>query len=209
METCQALITRLPYAPKYDAEAILKAADQIDSRGLLFVSCPIHTESPEAPWLLLSDLMSDRRNDAGQVTPGLKLVSVVSWLRDRLIVVIRSKRLTNSWEPIFILAKNNDYIFDREAVMKVKKGLEGRAGAFDEDEFKTCVGDHWPIRNDRRDRRYLPAQVVINAGQLAGVQPGGKILDLHHNPSIKEACEIVGWKYVDGGLASHFRRNKV
>jgi hypothetical protein len=199
METCQALITRLPYAPKYDAAPILEAVQGIDSRGLICVSVPIHTENPEAPWLLLGDFMKG----------GLKLISVASWVRDRLIVVIRSKRLTNSWEPIFLMAKAEDYILDRDAAMKVKKGLEGREGAFDEDEFKTCVGDHWPIRNDRRDRRYLPGQAVLNCGQLSGLQPGDKVLDPHFNPSIKEACELVGWKHVDGGLASPFRGKKL
>jgi hypothetical protein len=198
VESCQALITRLPYAESYDAKPVLEAAKRVDERGLICVSVPIHTDAPEGPWRFLGEALAG----------GLKLVSVVSWVRDRLIVVMRSKRLTNAWEPIFIFSKADDYILDRDAAMKVKKGLEGREGAFDEDEFKTCVGDHWPIRNDRRDRRFLPAQVTVNCGQLSGLQPGDRVLDLHFNPSIKEACELVGWTHVDGGLSSAIRGKK-
>jgi hypothetical protein len=108
----------------------------------------------------------------------------------------------------FILAKGDDYIFDRDAATKVKKGFEGREGAFDEDEYRTCIGDHWPIRNDRRDRRFMPAQVVFNCGQLGGLQPGDRVLDPYANPGVKEACSILGWQHIDGGLPSQFRGKK-
>jgi hypothetical protein len=195
VDSCQALITRLPYANRYSAGPVLEQAARVDERGLVCLSVPVHVDRPEAPWELLSALLAG----------GLKLVGVASWLRDRHVVVVRSRRLTNAWEPVFLLSRSPDYILDRDAATKVKKGFEGREGSFDEDEFRTCVGDHWPVRNDRRDRRYLPAGVVMNCGQLAGLAPGSAVLDPWANPGVKETCEVLGWRHVDGGLPSQVR----
>lgn len=186
----QALITRFPYASRYDANIVLEQAKQIDARGLIFVSVPIHVEKPLAPFKLAYDLCQ----------AGMVLVSVVSWYRDRHIVTTKSRKLSNTWEPIFILARQEDYIIDRQSATKVKKGFEGREGSFDEDEYETCVGDHWPIRNDRRDRRFLPMNVVMNCGQLACLQSGHRVYDPYGNPGVKNTCKLLGWEYVDGGL---------
>jgi len=199
---CQALITRLPYPQgnkkHYDAGILREQIAKVDARGLVCLSVPIHVDAPDAPFRLMLELQKS----------GLELVACVSWFRDRHIVTQRSRRLSNTWEPLFIFAKSDEYIFNRDAATKVKKGFEGREGAFDEDEYRTCIGDHWPIRNDQRNRIYLPAQVTLNCGQLAGLQPGMSVLDPFYNPGIEEACELLGWKYVDGGLPGAFPRDQ-
>jgi hypothetical protein len=199
--TYPVLITRLPYAPRYKADPILKEVKKVDLRGLICLSMPIHIEHPNNGGKLISDL-----EDAGLI-----LVSKIAWYRDRHIVTTKSKRLTNTWEPIAVFSKTKNYVINREAVTKVKKGFEGREGAFDEEEFQTCLGDHWPVRNDRRDRRFLPAMVVLNCGQLADIQKGEEVYDPYGNPGIRDACHFIGWKYKDGELpnaARHAKRAK-
>lgn len=197
-KSSQVLITRLPYAPRFKAAPILEMAKLIDARGLICLSMPIHVEHPNNGGRLICEL-----EDAGLIT-----VALVSWHRDRHIVTTKSRRLTNTWEPLVILARQKNYHINREAATKIKKGFEGREGAFEEDEFVTCCGDHWPIRNDRRDRRFLPAQLVLNCGQLADIQPGDRVLDPYGNPGVKDACNPLGWNYVDGELFSPARNSK-
>ena len=197
-KNAQTLITRLPYALTYDPAPILEQAKKIDDRGLISISIPIHLESPNNGGRLISAL-----EDAG-----LYLVAKIVWYRDRHIVATKSKRLTNTWEPIAIFSKSKDYIMSRDNTAKIKKGYESREAAFDEDEYLTCIGDHWPVRNDRRDRRFLPETVVLNLAQLADLQPGDTILDPYGNPGVKDTCKLFGWKYFDSGLKSDARNAK-
>lgn len=189
-QTYPVLITRLPYAKRYESDLILSAAQNVDARGLICLSMPVHIESPNNGGRLICEL-----EDAGLI-----LVAKVCWYRDRHIVTTRSKRLTNTWEPLAIFSKSKNYVINREAVTKIKKGFEGREGAFDEEEFQTCIGDHWPVRNDRRDRRYLPAGVVLNCGQLGDLQAGDSVYDPYGNVGIRDACQLVGWGYVEGNF---------
>lgn len=191
----QVLITRLPYDDEYSPEPILDMARRVDKRGLICLSIPLHVERPNNGGKLIYELEQN----------GLFLVAKICWYRDRHIVTIKSRRLTNTWEPLALFSPSKDYLLNREAATKIKKGFEGREGVFDEDEFQTCLGDHWPIRNDRRDRRFLPAGVVLNCGQLADLQPNDHVLDPYGNPGIRDACRILGWNYVDGGLANPAR----
>lgn len=197
-KNAQTLITRLPYALTYDPAPILEQAKKIDDRGLISISIPIHLESPNNGGRLISAL-----EDAG-----LYLVAKIVWYRDRHIVATKSKRLTNTWEPIAIFSKSKDYIMCRDNTAKIKKGYESREAAFDEDEYLTCIGDHWPVRNDRRDRRFLPETVVLNLIQLADLQPGDTVLDPYGNPGVKDTCKLFGWNYVDSGLKSDARDAK-
>jgi hypothetical protein len=194
----QTLITRLPYENTYDPKPILEEAKKIDERGLISLSIPIHLESPNNGGRLISQL-----EDAG-----LYLVAKIVWYRDRHIVATKSKRLTNTWEPIAIFSQSKKYIISRDAASKIKKGYESRETAFDEDEYLTCIGDHWPVRNDRRDRRFLPEGIVLNLAQLADLNPGDCVLDPYGNPGIKDACRLFGWEYLDGNLPSDARNVK-
>jgi DNA modification methylase len=195
--TYQTLITRLPYASKYDPKPILEAAKLIDARGLISISIPMHTEHPNNGGELIAELEK----------AGLILVAKIAWHRDRHIVTGK-RRLTNAWEPIAIFAKAKNYIINRDAPSKTKKGFENRETSFDEDEYKTCIGDFWPIRNDRADRRWLPQLVVLNCAQLADLQPGDTIYDPYGNPGVKKAAEAFDWKYKDGNLPSETRNSK-
>ncbi len=150
--TASVLISRLPYLKKYDSKLIFDESQKTDARGLICLSIPVHLESPTNAFKLISEL-SDM---------GLNLVAVISWHRDRHIVASRSKRLTNAWEPIAVFSRSKEWVIDREGPSRPKRGAAGREEQFDEDEFLTCVGDHWPIRCDRRDRRLLPSQIVLN-----------------------------------------------
>jgi DNA modification methylase len=197
-KNAQTLITRLPYAASYDTAPILEEAKKVDERGLISLSIPIHLESPNNGGRLISSL-----EDAG-----LYLVAKIVWYRDRHIVATKSKRLTNTWEPIAIFSKSKNYIMSRDNASKIKKGFESRETAFDEDEYLTCIGDHWPIRNDRRDRRFLPETVVLNLIQLADLSPGDRVLDPYGNPGVRDACQLFGWSYVDSGLPSDARDAK-
>lgn len=201
-QTYQVLITRLPYARpprfRFNPKPILEAAKQIDARGLICVSMPIHVENPNNGGRLICDL-----EDAGLIC-----VAKIAWYRDRHIVTTKSRRITNTWEPIAIFGQSKNYIINREAATKIKKGFEGREGAFDEDEFLTCLGDHWPVRNDRRDRRFLPSGIVLNCGQLADIHVGDQVLDPYGNPGVRDACRDLGWLYVDGGLTNVARDAK-
>jgi hypothetical protein len=194
----QVLITRLPYAPRFKPTPILEMAKHIDARGLICLSMPLHVEHPNNGGRLVCEL-----EDAGLIC-----VALVAWFRDRHIVTTKSRRLTNTWEPLAIMALQKNYHINREAATKIKKGFEGREGAFEEDEFLTCIGDHWPCRNDRRDRRFLPAGIVLNCGQLADLQPGDRVLDPYGNPGVRDACEPLGWQYVDAMLPSPARNAK-
>lgn len=194
----QSLITRLPYAKEYDSAVIIQQSKDVDERGLISISIPIHLESPNNAGRLISKLEE----------AGLILVSLIIWNRDRHIVASKSKRLTNTYEPIAIFSKSKNYILSRDSAAKIKKGFESRDTAFDEDEYLTCIGDHWPIRNDRRDRRFLPETIVLNLAQLADIQSDHKILDPYGNPGVKDACKHFGWTYVDGGLPSDARDAK-
>lgn len=197
-KSAQTLITRLPYAAAYDAAPILEESKKIDERGMISLSIPIHLESPNNGGRLIADL-----EDAG-----LYLVAKIVWYRDRHIVATKSKRLTNTWEPIAIFSKSKNYIISRDNTSKIKKGYESRETAFDEDEYLTCIGDHWPVRNDRRDRRFLPETVVLNLIQLADLQPGDSVLDPYGNPGVKDTCRLFGWDYIDTGLPSDARDAK-
>jgi hypothetical protein len=194
----QALIARMPYAERYETKPILDSAKHVDERGLICVSVPINVEAPEAVSAFIQALTQ----------AGLTMVAMVSWFRDRHIVTTKSKRLTNCWEPIVLFSKSKDYILNREAVYKMKRGFEGKDNTFDEDEFLTCIGDHWPVRNDRRDRRFLPATIVLNCAQLADLKPGDAVIDPFGNPGVKETCANLGWKYVDSGYPSNVRGMK-
>jgi hypothetical protein len=189
------MITRLPYSSEYDPNPILEMAKKVDERGIICLSIPIHIEFPGNGCKLICDLQKS----------GLVLISVIAWYRDRHIVTTKSRRLTNTWEPIAIFSRNKNYIMNRESAAKLKKGYEGKDISFDENEYLTCIGDHWPVRNDRRDRRYLPSGIVMNCGQLGDLQPGHKVLDPYGNPGIKDTCDQLGWTYVDGGLSSEAR----
>jgi len=191
IETYPVMITRLPYAKRYDPVPVVVAAKKVDLRGLICISMPIHVESPNNGGRLICEL-----EDAGFI-----LVSKIAWYRDRHIVTTKSKRLTNTWEPLVIFSKVKNYVMNREAVTKVKKGFENREGAYDEEEFQTCIGDHWPCRNDRRDRRYLPSGIVLNCGQLADLHEGDAVYDPYGNIGVKDTCELMGWVHVDGGLS--------
>ena len=190
-----AIISRLPYSKKYNAEEVFDQAQKVDLKGLISLSIPMHLESPGNGLKLISQLCE----------MGLHLVAVVSWHRDRHIVASRSKRLTNAWEPIAIFSRSKDWFIDRDGPSRPKRGAAGREEQFDEDEFLTCVGDHWPIRCDRRDRRLLPAQVILNLIQLSGLGKGDTILDPWGNPTVKEQCETLGLKYSDSGLENTLR----
>lgn len=193
--TSQCLITRLPYAPVYDPKVILEFAQQVDERGLICLSIPVHVDSPNNGGRLIYELEQ----------AGLYLFAKIVWYRDRHIVTSRSKRLTNTYEPIAIFSRSKNYIVNREAASKIKKGFENREAAFDEDEYLTCIGDHWPIRNDRRDRRFLPAGVVLNCVQLADLHQLDTVLDPYGNPGIRDAVVNLGFKYLDGNLPSDAR----
>jgi hypothetical protein len=190
----QAIVTRLPYALKYDPQPILDAVKEIDDRGLIFVSIPIHVDAPNNGGVLIDQLEK----------AGLFLVAKVCWYRDRHVVT-KNRRLTNTWEPIGVFSKNKNYVINRDAPSKLKQGFEARDTAFDDEQFLTCIGDHWPVRNDRSDRRFLPQTVVLNCAQLADLEPEDTILDLYGNPGVKKACEAFNWTYRDAGLASEFR----
>jgi hypothetical protein len=104
-----------------------------------------------------------------------------------------------------VFSRSKEYYIDRDGPARPKRGVSGREEQFDEDEFLTCVGDHWPIRSDKRDRRLLPAKVVLNLIQLGGLGKGDTILDPWGNPSIKEQCDLLEVKYVDGMIPSQLR----
>jgi len=197
-KNAQALITRLPYAPKYDPKIILEAALGVDERGLLCVSIPVHMDSPNNGGALIAELEKG----------GLFLVAKIAWHRDRNIVAQKSKKLTNYWEPIAIMSRSKEYLFNRDAPARLKKGFESREDPFNEENYASCVGDHWSARNDRADRRFLPQTIVLNCAQLSDLQPGDTILDPYGNPGVKKSCEMFGWKYRDGGLPSDARKSK-
>lgn len=191
----QTIITRLPYALEYETGPILEAAKLIDERGLIFVSIPIHVENPNNGGVLIYELEK----------AGLFVVSKIAWHRDRGIIT-KNRRLTNTWEPLAIFSKTKNYIINRDAPSKLKQGFDARDTQFDEDQFLTCIGDHWAVRNDRADRRFLPQTVVLNCAQLADLEPNDTILDLYGNPGVKKACDAFGWQYQDGELPSEFRK---
>lgn len=191
----QSMITRLPYAKSYDPDFIFELTKKVDEKGLVSISVPIHTENPGNALKLITQLQDK----------GLFLVSVISLHRDRHIVTSRSKRLTNSWEPIAVFSRSKDYVIDRDGPARPKRGVSGREEQFDEDEFLTCVGDHWPIRSDKRDRRLLPGKVTLNLIQLAGLTVGDKVIDPYGNPAIKEQCELLGVVFIDGQEKSVLR----
>jgi len=195
LKSIQALITRLPYAQRYNASELFPFVEKVDLRGLICISMPVHVESPSNGARFITDMEE----------MGLTLCAYVSWYRDRHIVTTKSRRLTNTWEPIAIFSRSPRYILNRESATKVKKGYENRENAYSEDEFETCIGDHWPVRNDRRDRRFLPAGIVLNCGQLADIHPGDLVLDPYGNPGVRDACLTLGWNYVDGELTGSFR----
>ena len=194
-ESVSILIGRIPYSKDYDLNAIDLMASKVDNKGLICLSIPIHVEAPTNFIKLIAHLESK-----------YNVVSLISWHRDRHIVTTKSKRLTNAWEPLLILSKSPSWHLDRDTPSKPKKGAAGREEQFDEDEFLTCIGDHWPVRFDRRDRRLLPAQIVLNLIQLGGISSGDTVLDPWGNPSIKEQCEAFGMTYCDGGLESPIRK---
>ena len=195
--SAQALISRLPYSKSYDIKPILNAVNKIDIRGIAAISIPIHTENPVNAFKLIAELQE----------AGMNLISVIAFHRDRHIVTTRSKRLSNAWEPIVVFSKSKDWYIDRDGPARPKRGVSGREEQFDEDEFLTCVGDHFPIRSDKRDRRFLPAQVTLNIIQLAGLNKGDSILDPWGNPAIKEQCELLGIKYIDDNMPSQVRED--
>ncbi len=195
----QALITRLPYSKRFDVKSILEMIRKVDEKGLIFISMPINVEVPSNGSRLICALEDT----------GLVVVAQVAWNRDRSVVCTRSKRLTNTWEPLVIISRSKAYVINRESVQKIKKGFEGKDGSLEDDDYLCCIGDSWQVRNDRRDRRFLPAQIVLNAGQLADLQKGDLVLDPYGNPGVRDACASLGWKYVDGGLPSAARSAKV
>lgn len=196
--SAQAIITRLPYAPKYDIKPILAATEKLDDRGLICISIPIHVDAPNNGGLLIHELEQ----------AGLFLVAKVCWHRDRHIVTTKSRRLTNAWEPLALFSKSKNYLLNRDAPAKIKKGFESRENAFDEENYSCCIGDHWSVRNDRADRRFLPQTVVLNCVQLSDLQPGDLVLDPYGNPGVKKTCELFGFKFKDGGLANDARSSK-
>ena len=196
--SAQALITRLPYALKYDPKPILEASKEIDERSLICVAIPVHVEAPNNGGVLIAELEKE----------GLFLVAKVAWHRDRGIVMNKSRRLTNYWEPIAIFSRNKNHIMNRDAPARLKKGFESRENPFDEDSYASCVGDMWAVRNDRADRRFLPQTVVLNCAQLADLQPGDVIFDPYGNPGVRKTCEMFGWKFKDGNLPNDARKAK-
>jgi DNA modification methylase len=198
-KSAQALITRLPYDESYDPEEVLKFANQVDERGLIFVSIPIHPEAPNNGGELIYKLEQ----------AGLYLCAKIVWHRDRHVVCSKSKRLTNAWEPLAVFSRSKSYVINRDAPAKIKKGWEVKETPFDEDSYLTCVGDHWAIRNDRRDRRYLPQTLVLNCIQLADLHPGDAILDPYGNPGVSDTCEAFGYAYRDGGAPSEIRETQM
>lgn len=191
----QTLITRIPYAEEYDASVLLEAVQNIESRALICLSIPMHVENPFGSIKLINDL----------VIGGLHLVSLIAWFRDRHVVVSKSRRLTNCWETLAIFSRSADYIIAKDSIRKLKRGFEGKENTFDPEEFLTCQGDHWTVRNDRRDRRFLPATIVLNCGQLADLKPGDMVADPFGNPGVRDACATLGWKYLDTGYPSNIR----
>lgn len=195
MNLCQVLITRLPYAVRHNIEPLVKFMDQVDLRGLSFISIPLHVENPNIDGQIICELEK----------AGFILVAKIVWQRDRLIICSKSKRLSNMWETIAVFSRSPNYILNRDAPAKVKRGYESKESAFTEEEFLTCIGDHWTVSNDRRDRRFLPQTIVLNCAQLAGLHPEDTILDPFGIPSIKETCKAFNWNYKDGGLKSDIR----
>lgn len=192
------MITRLPYSRKYDARPLLDFIKHVDVRGLICLSVPVHIEAPNNGGELIAILEQ----------AGLTLVAKVAWYRDRHIVTTKSRRLTNTWEPVAIFSRASNYVIQREQATKIKRGFEGRENIYNEEDFVTCIGDHWAIRNDRRDRRFLPATLVLNCGQLAGLNFGDRVLDPYGNPGVKDTCGVMGWTYIDGGLENSARTSK-
>jgi hypothetical protein len=191
----QALISRMPYAKTWDSAPVIDQASQVDKRGLICLSMPIHVDAPGNGAKLLTELE----------IAGFHLVSLISWHRDRHVVTTRSRRITNAWEPIAVLCRGKDWHIDRDGPARPRRGAAGREEQFDEDEFLTCIGDHWPVRCDRRERRLLPSLVILNLIQLAGLGKGDKILDPWGNPTIQEQCDALGLNYHDGGLPNQLR----
>lgn len=185
----QTMITRLPYAEQYDVRQFLEATKQVEERALISVAIPVHVDNPFGAMKFIADA----------VAGGLTLAAVAVWQRDRHIVVTRSSRLTNMWEPVAIFSRSADYVINKDSVRKIKKGFEGKENTFDADEFLCCIGDLWNIRNDRRDRRFLPGNLVLNCAQLADIKPGDTVLDPWGNPGVRDTCATLGWKYVDLG----------
>lgn len=183
--TFQAIITRLPYEERFDAAPIIEAAKNIDDKGLICISMPIHLENPNNGGILINQLEE----------AGLILCAKVAWSRDRHIATKSSKRLTNMWEPLAIFAKVKNHSFNREAPSKYKKDFENRETAFDDDLNLCCIGDHWIVSSGRSDIRTVPQGVVINCAQLADLQPNDTVLDIYPNSGIKQACELFGWNY--------------
>ena len=194
----QALITRLPYAEKHDPKPIIEASKKVDLRGLICLSIPIHIENPNGDGDLIAELQK----------AGLFLVAKIVWFRDRHIVTTRSKRLTNTYETLAIFSRSKSWIINRDAASKLKRGFENREANFDDEEYQCCIGDHWAVRNDRRDRRYLPDGIILNCAQLADLQPKDTVLDLYGIPTIEEACKTYGWTYRDLGLTSPLRAKR-
>lgn len=191
----QTMITRLPYAESYPTHAILEATAKVEDRALISIAIPIHVDNPFGAIEFVSEM----------VKAGLHLVSIIAWNRDRHVVVTKSRRLTNQYELIAIFSRSKNYIISKDQIRKMKRGFEGKENTFDPDEFLCCAGDMWSCRNDRRDRRFLPATIVLNCGQLADLKQGDSVLDPYGIPSIRETCQSIGWKYVDGGLPSVIR----
>jgi hypothetical protein len=191
----QILIARLPYEKNWETGPILTQANKVDIRGLICLSMPLHVEAPGNGARLVTELQ-----DAG-----LTLVALVCWHRDRHVVTTRSRRLTSTWEPLAVMCRSQDWHIDRDGPARPRRGAAGREEQWDEDEFLTCSGDHWPVRCDGRDRRLLPAGVTLNLLQLGGLAPGDSVLDPWGNPAIKEQCDALGLKYEDGGLPSRLR----
>lgn len=190
----QVMITRLPY----NTTSLLPVLDLvrcIDDRGIFCFATPIRIEKPSNVAQVITAVEA----------AGHPLISLIAWHRDRHIVTSNSKTLTNTWEPILIFGKTKRFHVNRDFITKIKKGFETKDGVFDEDEFSTCLGDHWPVRNDRRDRRFLPANIVLNCGQFADLQQGDVVLDPFGNPGVRDACKLFGWDYLDGNLPSEVR----
>jgi hypothetical protein len=190
----QAMITRFPYGIT-DLSPIIEMTKCVDECGIICLATPLKIENP----INISTISNEIES------AGFPLISMIAWHRDRHIVTSNSKTLTNTWEPIFIFGKTKNFHVNRDFITKIKKGFETKEGVFDEDEFSTCLGDHWPVRNDRRDRRFLPAGVVLNCGQFADLQLGDSVIDPYGNPGVRDACRAFGWQYLDGNLPSDIR----
>lgn len=190
----QVLVARLPYNIS-DLIPIIELTKCVDERGIICLTTPIRIESPSN----VADVVKTMEES------GLVLISMIAWHRDRHIVTSNSKTLSNTWEPILVFGKSKKFHVNRDFITKIKKGFDTKEGVFDEEEFQTCLGDHWPVRNDRRDRRFLPAQIVFNLGQFADLQLGDTVLDPFGNPGIRDACKTFGWQYLDGNLPSDIR----